>query len=127
MASGLAVTMVEAPLDLQNTLQIPANHYDACAAADMPTQGNAAGNTKDYLDLSGQNESVPPLPAGFTARGIVALVFSVIAAFAGMAVISWYGVQPMGSSTQHAAEREVAEADLAEESVVRPAPAKTAA
>ena len=121
MASGLAVTMVEAPLDLQKTLQIPQNHYDVCKAADWMTEGNAAGNTEDVFDLTGQTHSVGPLPSGFTAKGIVALVFSCIAAFLGLAVISWYGIQPVGASTQHAAEVQVREADMPDSAVVSPA------
>lgn len=89
MVSGLAATLVEAPLDLQNNLVIPENHYDVCRADNVQTQGNAAGNTIDVFNLEGQNESVAPLPAGFTARGIVALVFSCVSAFLGMAVIAW--------------------------------------
>lgn len=114
MASGLAVTMVEAPLELQSTLQIPQNHYDVCAAGNTPVVGNAAGNTKDYLDLTNANVSPKPLPNGFTAKGIVAMVFSVLAAFIGMAVISWYGAAPLGESTQRAAEIAVAETEGAE-------------
>lgn len=82
-------TFVEAPLEIQKTITIPSNHYDVCAAGATPTAGNAAGNTQDVLNLDGQNLSVAPLPSGFTAGGIVALVFSVIAAFLGMAVIAW--------------------------------------
>lgn len=52
--------------------------------------GNAAGNTVDLFDLKGENLSPKPLPDGFTARGIVALVFSIISAFIGLAVITWY-------------------------------------
>ena len=81
--------MIEAPLDLQKNLKIPQNHYDVCRAAGTPIEGNAAGNTADVLDLDGQNKSVAPLPSGFTARGIVALVFSCVSAFLGMAVIAW--------------------------------------
>lgn len=114
MASGLAVTMVEAPLELQATLQVPKNHYDVCAAGNTPIVGNAAGNTKNYLDLSDANVSPKPLPSGFTAKGIVALVFSILAAFIGMAVIAWYGAAPMGESTQRAAETVVAETEGAE-------------
>ena len=55
----------------------------------MPYTGNAAGNTVDYLNLDGQNEMPAPLPSGFTARGIVALVFSCVSAFLGIAVIAW--------------------------------------
>jgi iron transport multicopper oxidase len=57
-------TFVEAPLDLQKSLVLPQDHLDACSAGNIPTQGNAAANTKDLLDLSGQNSPPPPLPAG---------------------------------------------------------------
>ncbi|QDS77480.1 hypothetical protein FKW77_000023 [Venturia effusa] len=109
MASGLAVTMVEAPLDLQTSLKVPKNHYDVCAAGNTPVVGNAAGNTQNYLDLTGANVSPKPLPTGFTAKGIVALVFSILAAFIGMAVIAWYGAAPMGESTQRTAVTIVAD------------------
>lgn len=98
MASGLAITLVEDPLTLQSQLggKIPQDHWDACAAGDVPTKGNAAGNTIDLLDLSGQTRSPGMLPAGFTARGIVALVFSCLSAVLGMVVIGWYGLKPVG-------------------------------
>lgn len=90
MSSGLVATMIEAPLELQQSLVIPQNHYDVCKVSDTPTAGNAAGDTVDLYDLSGENRSVGPLPAGFTARGIVALVFSCISAFIGLGMIGWY-------------------------------------
>ena len=93
--SGLIATMVEAPLDLQRDLAIPQGHYDACAAASppMPTVGNAAGNTgAEILDLQGEPSPPARLPDGFTARGIVALVFSCISGVLGVAVVSWYGL-----------------------------------
>ncbi|EFQ33392.1 multicopper oxidase [Colletotrichum graminicola] len=92
VTSGLLATFVEAPLDLQKTLSIPQNHLDVCAAANVPTAGNAAGNTKDFLDLSGQNTPPARLPDGFTARGIVALVFSCITGILGVLVVGWYGL-----------------------------------
>ncbi|ETS79286.1 hypothetical protein PFICI_09139 [Pestalotiopsis fici W106-1] len=95
MDSGLAVTFVEAPLEIQQRITVPQDFLDNCAADGVATVGNAAGNTEDYLDLSGQNESVSPLPAGFTKKGIVALVFSCISGFIGVATISWYGMAPM--------------------------------
>lgn len=104
--------MVENPLEMQKTLTIPPDHMKVCEDGSVPTAGNAAGNTKDYSDLSGNNVSPAPLPAGFTAKGIVALVFSIIAAFLGLAVIGWYGAAPLGASTQAAAEREIADADM---------------
>ena len=64
VVSGLIATFVEDPLTLQKTLEIPKNHLDACAAADMPTKGNAVGNTADFLDLSNQNRPPALLPAG---------------------------------------------------------------
>lgn len=98
MASGLAITLVEAPLAIQAQLggKIPQDHWDACTAANVPTAGNAAGNTVDLLDLTGETTSPGELPAGFTARGIVALVFSCLSAFLGMGVIGWYGLKPIG-------------------------------
>ncbi|KAK2008550.1 multicopper oxidase [Colletotrichum eremochloae] len=92
VTSGLLATFVEAPLDLQKTLSIPQNHLDVCAAAKVPIAGNAAGNTKDFLDLSGQNTPPARLPDGFTARGIVALVFSCVTGILGILVVGWYGL-----------------------------------
>jgi iron transport multicopper oxidase len=89
MAQGLVATMVEAPLEIQKILTIPQNHLDACKAGNVSFEGNAAGNTVDFLDLTGANVPPNPLPAGFTARGIVALVFSCISALVGLAVIAW--------------------------------------
>ena len=84
--------MVEAPLELQKQ-KIPQDHLDACAAGNVPTKGNAAGNDKDFFNLAGQNLAPGRIPAGFTARGIVALVFSCISAFLGIAVVSFYGIK----------------------------------
>ena len=97
--SGLIATMVSAPMEMQQRLTVPADHYAACAASDppMPTAGNAAGNTEDLLDLTGANVSPAPLPAGFTPRGIVALAFSCAAGIIGLIVITWYGLGEMGT------------------------------
>ena len=89
VASGLIATMIEAPSELQKFLKIPQDHYDACTKQGFPIAGNAAGNKDDFLNLKGENLPPKPLPAGFEAKGIVALVFSIVAAFLGMAVISW--------------------------------------
>ena len=95
LAQGLALVLVEAPLQIQERVSIPEDHYQVCKAAGVAYEGNAAANTEDYLDLTGQN--MPPnfLPAGFTARGIIALVFSCIAAVMGMGFISAYGVSDL--------------------------------
>lgn len=65
VTSGLVATFVEAPLELQQTLEIPDDHLDACKVAGVPTAGNAAGNDEDFLDLSGQNAQPGPLPDGY--------------------------------------------------------------
>jgi len=94
-STGLIATLVEAPLDLQHSLTVPEDHFKVCQAQAIPTAGNAAGNTVDLFNLAGEDAPPPPLPAGFTARGIVALVFSCVSAFLGMAVITWYGLVPI--------------------------------
>lgn len=97
ISSGLVATMIEAPTELQKSgLTIPQGHLDVCHQQGIATTGNAAGNSKDLFDLKGVNVSPKPLPSGFEAKGIVALVFSCVAAFVGMAVISWYGAGEIG-------------------------------
>ncbi|CAO2652411.1 Nn.00g006940.m01.CDS01 [Neocucurbitaria sp. VM-36] len=101
VASGLIATFIESPLDVQKQLdgKIPEDHLKVCQDQNVPTKGNAAGNTVDLLDLSGEPMPAGRIPAGFTARGIVALVFSCLAAFLGMAVIGWYGMKPIKTRT----------------------------
>ena len=64
LLSGLMATLVEAPLDMQKTLTIPKDHLDVCREAGLPVTGNAAGNTVDLLDLSGEPAPPGPLPGG---------------------------------------------------------------
>lgn len=92
LMQGLAMTIIEAPLEIQQREIIPDDHWAACAAGSMPDKGNAAGNTHYLLDLTGQNKQLPWLPAGFTTRGIVALVFSCISAVLGLAFVAFYGM-----------------------------------
>lgn len=89
MDSGLAATMIEAPSVLQEQTVIPQDFMDLCATDGTATAGNAAGNTDDYLDLSGQNRMVPWLPSGFTTKGYVALVFSCVSGVLGVVTIAW--------------------------------------
>jgi len=94
--AGLVATMIEAPAAIQERYghsidSLPPSHIEACRARGQPYRGNAAGNTADLMDLSGENVAPAPLPVGFTARGIVALVFSCVSAVLGMMAIVWYG------------------------------------
>jgi len=91
LASGLGMLLIEAPESIASHNTIPQQHYDICKAGGFAYEGNAAANTQDYLDLTDQNAQAPFLPDGFTARGIVALVFSCIGAFCGMGAIAVYG------------------------------------
>lgn len=88
MDTGLIATMISSPLEMQKTLTIPQEFKQICSDQGISTVGNAAGNTEDYLDLSGQNLMVPPLPAGFTTKGYVAMVFSCVAGVLGLASIT---------------------------------------
>jgi hypothetical protein len=90
MATGLVATMVEAPLDLQSSLTIPNDFLQICAEQSIPTAGNAAGNTMDLFDLTGENMPPGPLPDGFTAKGYIAMAFSCLSGILGIAVIAWY-------------------------------------
>lgn len=87
--------LIEAPTQIQQRLSIPKDHYDVCQAAGVPSAGNAAANTKDFLDLKGQNKQQPFLPAGFTARGIVAMVFSCLSGVIGILFIVVYGLSDL--------------------------------
>ncbi|KAH7410864.1 Cupredoxin, partial [Cadophora sp. MPI-SDFR-AT-0126] len=54
--AGLTATFIEAPTELQAAkLYIPVSHRDVCDAQGIPRKGNAAGNSNNYLDLSGAN------------------------------------------------------------------------
>lgn len=113
---GLALVLIEAPMEIQNQT-IPQNHYDACSAVGMAYKGNAAANVDDFTDLTGQNVQVKDLPAGFTARGIVALVFSVIAAFLGMASLTWYGLSDLSLTETRMIQRAEVDAGMEPESI----------
>ncbi|KAF5681689.1 cell surface ferroxidase [Fusarium circinatum] len=80
------------PLALQASLKLPKNHLDACKAGNIPTVGNAAGNT-NLLDLTGENASPPRLPEGFTLKGILAFAFSTFMGIFGIYTVASYGMK----------------------------------
>lgn len=111
--SGLIATLIESPLEIRKQLgtlldpsssstsneksKIPQNHLDACDAIGMPTHGNAAGSTHDFLDLSSEPRQPGPLPEGFTPKGYVALLVSTLSGLIGLFTISWYGLAPVSA------------------------------
>lgn len=95
LSQGLGMLLIEAPTQMQERMSIPQQHLDVCQAAGVLTTGNAAGNSENFLDLAGQNSQQSFLPNGFTARGIVALVFSVICALLGVVSIVVYGLSDL--------------------------------
>lgn len=57
---GLLATIVEIPDEL-NGMSIPSDHANVCQLQNIPTSGNAAGNTRNFLNLTGAN-TVPANP-----------------------------------------------------------------
>ncbi|KAF9574135.1 ferroxidase fet3 [Mortierella alpina] len=88
LEAGLAMTLIEGPEVMPNVLSVDPKHYEHCRALGLPYQGNAAGNAG--LDMTGQNVGTRLLEQVWTAKGIVALVFSVLAALMGLATVVWY-------------------------------------
>ncbi|KAL2443877.1 Iron transport multicopper oxidase fetC [Exophiala dermatitidis] len=96
LSQGLASVFIEAPLQMQEKLTIPDDHIAACKAGGVKYQGNAAANTEDFLDLSGEPKQSPWIPYGsFTTKGIVAMAFSILSALVGIAAIAVYGMTEM--------------------------------
>lgn len=58
--SGLTVTFIEAPTELQAMKPyIPVSHRDVCDKHGILRKGNAAGNSKNWQDLTGANTEPP--------------------------------------------------------------------
>ncbi|KAL1913437.1 hypothetical protein Sste5344_000398 [Sporothrix stenoceras] len=98
LSTGLVATFVEVPNDLRRQYlfsegnSLPDDHLAACTAGGVPTTGNAAGNTADFLDLKGESVPPPALPDGC------------ISGIAGVAVVAWYGLAGETKSDEGAAE-----------------------
>jgi len=65
-----------------------------------------------WLDLQGEPSPPKPLPTGFTAKGYVAMVFSVIAAFLGLASIIWYGLGEISEGEVQGISERIQEAGI---------------
>ena len=102
---GLAIQLIEDPQGIQKNASqhITDNHKQICEKVGVSWEGNAAANSKDYLNLKGENVQHKRLPTGFTARGIVALVFSCIAGVLGLATIAYYGMNDIADVEERVA------------------------
>jgi iron transport multicopper oxidase len=89
---GLALTFVEDPVGIRANEQPLSETWKNTCNVLGGYVGNAANITSDFHNLSGENVQPKPLPAGFTAKGIVALVFSCIAGILGCIAIGIYGM-----------------------------------
>lgn len=102
LEQGLAVVLVEDPLELQKQQsKVPKSHLEACQKLGIPTKGNAAGNygenEEEWLDLAGENLQLAPLPEGFTTKGYIALVVCALAAFYGIYTIYVFGMEDVNT------------------------------
>lgn len=92
LLQGLAIVMVEDPAGIRaNETALPEDWKDVCNSCGGHV-GNAANNSVDFFNLAGENVQVVNLPAGFTTKGIVALVFSCVSGVLGCVAIGIYGM-----------------------------------
>lgn len=92
LLQGLALTLIEDPIGIRENEEPLSDTWKNVCTSCGGFVGNAANNTEDFFNLQGENVQVKPLPAGFTARGIVALVFSCISGVLGCVAIGIYGM-----------------------------------
>lgn len=99
LIQGLAVVFVEDPLSIQQeqSQHLTENEIDVCSAANILYQGNAAGNTVDVLDLTGQNVQEKNIPNGFTKKGIIAMTFLCLDGVLGLMTLSMYGLMDISN------------------------------
>lgn len=100
LLQGLAMVLVEDPEGIRaGEMDFTDTYKSTCSACGGLT-GNAANNSVNFYNLEGENVQVGPLPDGFTARGIVALVFSCIAGLLGCIAIGVYGMADIPNMEQ---------------------------
>jgi len=63
--AGLTATLLEAPDHLQGQLTIPPDHLRVCQLDNIATVGNAAGNSVNWLNLTGQPTVAPEYNDGY--------------------------------------------------------------
>ena len=91
LESGLAVKIIEAPLQMQERNTMPSVLSDQCATLGLPYSGNAAGHAS-ITDLSGLPAGPWVQNNGWHSRGIGAMAGCVLTAVLGMATVVWYSL-----------------------------------
>lgn len=91
---GLSMVLIEAPLQVQKTNSqfLTDSSKNVCLNNRVSIQGNAAGNKDNFLDLTGEPVQHKELPPGFTSKGIIGLLFSILVAITGLVTIAFYGI-----------------------------------
>ncbi|KAH9932264.1 Fet3 ferroxidase protein [Fomitopsis serialis] len=91
LESGLAIQLIEAPLQMQERNTMPSVLNDQCAALGLPYTGNAAGFAST-TDLDGLPAGPWVQNNGWHAKGIGAMAGCVLSAVLGMATVVWYAL-----------------------------------
>lgn len=65
----MTATIIESPGLIQQNTKIPGDHLEVCRRQGIKTEGNAAGNTVDVLDLTGANTRPERDPKGALVDG----------------------------------------------------------
>ncbi|KAF8816070.1 ferroxidase [Phlegmacium glaucopus] len=102
---GLAIQLIEAPLQAQERNAVPQVMYDHCKALGQLSSGNAAGHLSP-LDLDGLPSGPFPQNLGWHSRGIGAMAGCVLTAVFGMATVIWYSLLG-GSISEEEIEHQV--------------------
>ncbi|KAF8521711.1 laccase [Hysterangium stoloniferum] len=106
--AGLAVTLLEAPIQAQATIQLPSYVSSQCLAQGLPASGNAAGHFST-TDLSGLTTGPFPQILGWRPRGIGAMAGCVLTVLMGMATVAWYAFGGLVSDEEMEEEAREAE------------------
>lgn len=109
LEQGLAIVLMEAPDHLRDFVDynsLPKDLLQICEAGGMATAGNAAGNTRDWLDLSNEPVQADPLPEGFTTKGYIALAVCIVSALWGLYEIVVFGIADINNSYEDRVEHE---------------------
>ncbi|GJJ10823.1 hypothetical protein Clacol_005051 [Clathrus columnatus] len=106
LSAGLAVTLLEAPIQAQSVISPPPSLASQCLAQGLPASGNAAGHfsTTDFQGLT-----VGPFPQklGWLPKGIGAMAGCVLSAVFGMLAVGWYEIGTWGSDEEIEEEERV--------------------